>query len=102
MVDKGPTGELEPQFSSEDATPRAWSEGRQRLEQAEVYWLSTVRPDARTSHRCWLSGWVARCTFARARTSAKPRTSTRTHAASLRPGATPSTRASTWWSRAKP
>ena len=47
MADKGPTGELEPQFSSEDATPRAWSEGRQRLEQAEVYWLSTVRPDGR-------------------------------------------------------
>jgi nitroimidazol reductase NimA-like FMN-containing flavoprotein (pyridoxamine 5'-phosphate oxidase superfamily) len=42
-----PTTELEPQFSSGDATAASWSEARQRLEQAELYWLSTVRPDGR-------------------------------------------------------
>ena len=66
MVDKGPTGELEPQFSSEDATARAWSEGRQRLEQAEVYWLSTVRPDGRPHVTpllaVWLGGALYSCT----------------------------------------
>lgn len=66
MADKGPTGELEPQFSSEDATPRAWSEGRQRLEQAEVYWLSTVRPDGRPHVTpllaVWLGGALYFCT----------------------------------------
>src|ERR687896_2038108 len=58
MADKGPTGELEPQFSSEDATPRAWAEGRRRLEEAEVYWLSTVRPDGRPHVTPLLSVWL--------------------------------------------
>ena len=39
--------ELEPQFSSDDATPTPWAEARECLEKAEVYWLSTVRSDGR-------------------------------------------------------
>ena len=42
-----PTPELDPQFSSPDATPRAWMEAQARLDGAEIYWLSTVRPDGR-------------------------------------------------------
>ena len=42
MIDKEPAAELNSQFSSDDATPRAWAEGRKRLEGAEVYWSSTV------------------------------------------------------------
>lgn len=47
MIDKEPVAELEPRFSSDDATPTAWKEARGRLERAEVYWLATVRPDGR-------------------------------------------------------
>jgi general stress protein 26 len=34
-------------FSSADAEPTPWSRGRRELRDAEVYWLSTVRPDGR-------------------------------------------------------
>jgi hypothetical protein len=36
------TVELHPQLSSDDATPTAWAEARERLEKAEMYWLTTV------------------------------------------------------------
>jgi nitroimidazol reductase NimA-like FMN-containing flavoprotein (pyridoxamine 5'-phosphate oxidase superfamily) len=42
-----PIGELAPQFSSPDATPTSWADARKHVEEAEVYWLSTVRPDGR-------------------------------------------------------
>src|SRR3712207_270931 len=47
MADKEPMAELDPQFSSEGATPTSWMEARERLMLAKVYWLSTVRPDGR-------------------------------------------------------
>lgn len=47
MTAKDPVSELQPQFSSPDATPTPWAQARERLEKAEVYWLSTVRPDGR-------------------------------------------------------
>ena len=42
-----PIAELHPDFSSPDATPTPWSDALPRLESAEIYWLSTVRPDGR-------------------------------------------------------
>jgi nitroimidazol reductase NimA-like FMN-containing flavoprotein (pyridoxamine 5'-phosphate oxidase superfamily) len=42
-----PVAELDPAFSGEDATPIPWPEGRRRLEEAEIAWLTTVRPDGR-------------------------------------------------------
>jgi general stress protein 26 len=45
MTTQEPTGELQTQFSSTDATATPWSVARERLEQAEIYWLTTVRPD---------------------------------------------------------
>ena len=47
MAEKEPVAELEPQFSSDEASPTPWAEARERLATAEVYWLSTVRPDGR-------------------------------------------------------
>jgi nitroimidazol reductase NimA-like FMN-containing flavoprotein (pyridoxamine 5'-phosphate oxidase superfamily) len=47
MTNKEPVVELQPQFSSEDATPTAWAKAREHLEKAEVYWLATVRPSGR-------------------------------------------------------
>jgi hypothetical protein len=66
MAGKEPVAELQPQFSSEDAITTAWAEGRERLEKAEVYWLSTVRPDGRPHVTplvaVWLDGALYFCT----------------------------------------
>lgn len=57
MPAKEPVTELDASFSSDGATPTGWAEGRRRIEEGEVFWLSTVRPawGARMS-RVWLSG----------------------------------------------
>jgi hypothetical protein len=47
MANEEPVAELEPQFSSDGATPTPWVEARGRMAAAEVYWLATVRPDGR-------------------------------------------------------
>lgn len=66
MVGKEPVAELQPQFSSDGAITTAWAEGRERLEKAEVYWLSTVRPDGRPHVTpvvsVWLDGALYFCT----------------------------------------
>jgi hypothetical protein len=58
MIDKEPAIELDSQFSSDVATPISWLEGRERLEGAEVYWISTVRPDGRPHVTPLLSVWL--------------------------------------------
>jgi nitroimidazol reductase NimA-like FMN-containing flavoprotein (pyridoxamine 5'-phosphate oxidase superfamily) len=66
MTVKDPVAELEPQFSSDGVTPTAWAEARSHLEKAEVYWLSTVRPDGRPHVTplvaVWLDGALYFCT----------------------------------------
>jgi general stress protein 26 len=47
MVNAIPTTSLQPEFSSADAAATPWATGQERLEQSQVYWLSTVRPDGR-------------------------------------------------------
>ncbi len=42
-----PTAEIDIRFSDPEAGPTPWREARHVLEQAELYWLSTVRPDGR-------------------------------------------------------
>ncbi len=63
---KDPTAELDPQFSSSGATPTSWAEARGYLEQAEVFWLTTVRPDGRPHITplvaVWLDGTLYFCT----------------------------------------
>jgi hypothetical protein len=58
MIRKEPTAEPDSQFSSAAATPIPWAEGRARLEGAEVYWISTVRPDGRPHVTPLLSVWL--------------------------------------------
>ena len=58
MANTEPVAELDARFSSEDATAREWSEGRQHLGRAEVYWISTVRPDGRPHVTPLLSVWL--------------------------------------------
>jgi nitroimidazol reductase NimA-like FMN-containing flavoprotein (pyridoxamine 5'-phosphate oxidase superfamily) len=66
MNEKEPTAELHPQFSSDNATPTEWAEARERLERAEVYWLTTMRPDGRPHVTplvsVWLDGALFFCT----------------------------------------
>ena len=42
-----PVTELDARFSSKGATPTGWAEGRRHIDEAEVFWISTVRPDGR-------------------------------------------------------
>jgi uncharacterized pyridoxamine 5'-phosphate oxidase family protein len=42
-----PVAELDERFSSPGAEPRRWPEVVQALEEAEIFWLSTVRRDGR-------------------------------------------------------
>jgi nitroimidazol reductase NimA-like FMN-containing flavoprotein (pyridoxamine 5'-phosphate oxidase superfamily) len=44
MQQADPLTELDTRFSSSDAAATEWSEARRELENAEVFWLSTVRP----------------------------------------------------------
>ena len=65
MADE-PVGELDARFSSDGAAPTGWVEAEERLEDAGVYWLSTVRPDGRPHVTpllaVWLDGALYFCT----------------------------------------
>jgi Pyridoxamine 5'-phosphate oxidase len=47
MSTTDPIPELDPRFSSPGAAARPWSDACARLVEAEIYWLSTMRPDGR-------------------------------------------------------
>jgi general stress protein 26 len=65
VVEQEPETELSP-FSSRDAVQTPWSHARTELAAAEVYWLSTVRPDGRPHVTpllgVWLDGALYFCT----------------------------------------
>lgn len=42
-----PTAELDQRFSSADATARPWSEVLEVIDEAQIFWLATVRRDGR-------------------------------------------------------
>jgi general stress protein 26 len=58
MTEMEPVGELDARFSSDGATPTTWADARRRLKAAEVFWLSTVRPDGRPHVTPLLSIWL--------------------------------------------
>jgi uncharacterized pyridoxamine 5'-phosphate oxidase family protein len=66
MASREPVADLDVRFSTEGATPTEWTEAREVLKNAEVYWLSTVRSDGRphvTTLICvWLDGALYFCT----------------------------------------
>lgn len=57
MAVKMPVTELHAGFSSEGATPTGWAEGRRHIDEAEVFWISTVRPDGRPHVTPLLAVW---------------------------------------------
>jgi len=56
MAESVPVTELSA-FSSPNATPTEWSKAHDELAGAEVYWLSTVRPDGRPHVTPLLAIW---------------------------------------------
>jgi hypothetical protein len=64
--DRQPVTTLHAGFSSPDAIATPWAGGRSLLEKAEVYWLSSVRPDGRPHVTpllgIWLNGAMYFCT----------------------------------------
>src|ERR1700680_533128 len=57
MADTGPSGELDARFSSAGASPTPWQQARALLSKAQVFWISTVRPDGRPHVTPLLAIW---------------------------------------------
>jgi hypothetical protein len=66
MVEQEPATELGGAFSSEGAAATDWVQARAELRDAQMYWLSTVRPDGRPHVTpllgVWLNGALYFCT----------------------------------------
>lgn len=58
-----PVAELDARFSVPGAAPTEWSHARGRLETAEVYWLSTVRPDGRPHVTPVIAVWLGEALY---------------------------------------
>src|SRR5260221_13523192 len=87
MVEGEPDTELS-SFSSEGANPTSWAKGRADLQSAQVYWVSTVRPDGSPHVTPLLGIWLdGRSISAPGLTNAKQRTFRRTRTVSSRPAA---------------
>ena len=58
MARTQPVAELDAGFSSDGAVPTEWAEARRRAGEAQVYWLSTVRPDGRPHVTPLIAVWL--------------------------------------------
>jgi nitroimidazol reductase NimA-like FMN-containing flavoprotein (pyridoxamine 5'-phosphate oxidase superfamily) len=71
MTRREPITELHLDYSSPQAKATSWAEATEQLEQAEIFWLSTVRPDGRPHVTpliaVWLDGALYFCTGANER-----------------------------------
>lgn len=52
-----PLTEIHAGFSSRGSAPTDWAEGRRHIDDAELFWLSTVRPDGRPHVTPLLAAW---------------------------------------------
>ena len=61
-----PETTIDRRYGDPDATETEWASGRRRIEEAELFWLSTVRPDGRPHVTpliaVWLDGAAYFCT----------------------------------------
>ena len=68
MAETEPIAELDTRFSDPDAPASSWAEVRDAIEEAELFWISTVRPDGRPHvtplPTVWHDGAVYFCTGA--------------------------------------
>jgi nitroimidazol reductase NimA-like FMN-containing flavoprotein (pyridoxamine 5'-phosphate oxidase superfamily) len=71
MAHQSPKTEVHPDYSDPRATATPWPEATAQLETAEIFWLSTVRPDGRPHVTpliaVWLDGALHFCTGAQER-----------------------------------
>ncbi len=58
MTADEPRTELQQRFSDEGATATPWADVQERLAGAEIWWLSTVRPDGRPHVTPLIAVWV--------------------------------------------
>jgi general stress protein 26 len=58
MTQQEPIAELDPQFSSPGAAATPWAEAAAELKKAELFWLSTVRPDGRPHVTPLVAVWL--------------------------------------------
>ncbi len=53
-----PKTDIDLRYSSPNATPTPWATAQEYLERAEIYWLSTVRPDGRPHVTPLIATWL--------------------------------------------
>ena len=58
MPNNQPITELDTRYSSADATARPWSEAMAILEQAEIYWVTTIRTESRPHVTPLIAVWL--------------------------------------------
>ncbi len=58
MASRKPVAELDTRYSSPDANPTDWTVARLHLDRAEVFWLTTVRPDGRPHVTPVIAVWL--------------------------------------------
>jgi general stress protein 26 len=58
MPETEPATRLDARYSSEGAATTSWRDGRALLESAELYWISTVRPDGRPHVTPLVAAWL--------------------------------------------
>ena len=63
MTQLQPATELAKDFSSPNATPTPWPEAVKRLEEAQVYWISTARPDGQPNVTPLFAVWHERALY---------------------------------------
>ena len=82
--------ELQPQFSSPGCNPDTVDVSGRRLEQAQMFWLTTVRPDGRPHVTPLVAVWLDDALyFSTGESERKAETSQGTRTACSRPDATP-------------
>jgi PPOX class probable F420-dependent enzyme len=57
-MEQEPVAELQTAFSSPGAIATAWADAREHLEKAEIYWVTTVRPDGRPHVTPLVAVWL--------------------------------------------
>jgi nitroimidazol reductase NimA-like FMN-containing flavoprotein (pyridoxamine 5'-phosphate oxidase superfamily) len=58
MARDAPETRLDPRYSSPDASATGWERARELIEQAELFWISTVRPDGRPHVTPLIAVWL--------------------------------------------
>jgi hypothetical protein len=58
-----PLTELDQRYSTATAEATTWTEGRARLDQADLYWLATIRPEGRPHVTPLIAVWLEEALF---------------------------------------